>query len=195
MVLVASRTSNRERQRLKGLHENEFGVDDGKRRLPLTWGDCQRNIPVVVDEKGNRRRMCPHVGCRHHLFLDVLENGNIRVAFRDRDPDEIPVACSLDFVADGVARKLDEVGHVLGLTRERVRQIEESARRKYRRALYLAGIGADGDAEDDEDDPEEDLDLSTDGFELPEDSPESEPESEPSEPPSEPTPSEPKRDA
>jgi DNA-directed RNA polymerase sigma subunit (sigma70/sigma32) len=46
----------------------------------------------------------------------------------DREPWEIPATCSLD-VAEG-SRTLEEVGHFLNLTRERIRQVEEVALKK-----------------------------------------------------------------
>jgi DNA-directed RNA polymerase sigma subunit (sigma70/sigma32) len=38
---------------------------------------------------------------------------------------------------------LEEIAEMMGLTRERVRQIEANALRKLRRALYRRGIDAD----------------------------------------------------
>lgn len=101
--------------------EREREPDDGKRRLPLTRGDCL-----------DGPRPCPFVSCRHHLLLDVHPNtGNLQVVFPDVfDPDgtprleEMPETCSLD-VADLGGSTLEEVGEAMNVTRERVRQIEE----------------------------------------------------------------------
>lgn len=83
---------------------------------PVTRGDC-------VDGP----RPCPWVGCRHHLFLDVNPaTGHIKAAFPGLEFDEIPETCSLD-VADRGGASLHDIGRLMRLTRERVRQIEESA--------------------------------------------------------------------
>ena len=89
--------------------------------LPATRGDCPEFRP------------CPHVSCRHHYGVDAGVIGNsfaVRVAvgfFLVMDN------CALDFVEDHPdGATLEEVGAALLLTRERVRQIEESALQKVR---------------------------------------------------------------
>src|SRR5688572_7854160 len=80
---------------------------------PRTRGDCEA-----------ASRPCPFASCRHHLYLDVHPStGSLKLNFPDVDPDEIPETCSLDVAARGGAT-LEELGHLLNLTRERVRQIE-----------------------------------------------------------------------
>ena len=67
-------------------------------------------------------RPCPFVGCRHHLAIDVNRSGSIHhTGARE--------SCVLD-VAEGGPRPLIEVGHIIGVTRERVRQLETIALRK-----------------------------------------------------------------
>lgn len=60
-------------------------------------------------------RPCPHVTCRHHLDVEK-RNGAI-----GHGP-----TCSLD-VADEGEHTLEEVGEILGVTRERVRQLQSDA--------------------------------------------------------------------
>lgn len=72
-------------------------------------------------------RPCPYVGCRYHLMIEVTEHG--RIIFKDHDPTEMAETCALD-VADRGESTLEAVGEVYGVTRERVRQIEESALRR-----------------------------------------------------------------
>jgi hypothetical protein len=82
-------------------------------RHPATRGGCL-DVP----------RPCPFVSCKHHLYLDVNpETGSIKLNFPDKDPDELAETCSLD-VADAGGITLEEVGELLNLTRERVRQVE-----------------------------------------------------------------------
>ncbi|MSP60049.1 MAG: DNA-binding protein [Myxococcales bacterium] len=69
-------------------------------------------------------RPCPFVSCKHHLYLDVnQETGSIKLNFPDIDPWEMRETCSLD-VADRGGITLEEVGEILNLTRERIRQVE-----------------------------------------------------------------------
>ena len=82
---------------------------------PATRGDC-RGVA----------RPCPWAGCRHHLYLDVATNGSLILNFPDLEPDELVETCSLD-VADAGEHRLETVGDLLNLTRERARQIEARA--------------------------------------------------------------------
>ena len=69
-------------------------------------------------------RPCPWVACKHHLYLDVNpETGSIKINFPDLEPWELPETCSLD-VADRGGITLEEVGEIMNLTRERIRQVE-----------------------------------------------------------------------
>lgn len=78
-------------------------------------------------------RPCPYVSCKHHLYLDVNEvTGSIRFNFPDMEVWEIGETCVLD-IADRGGETLESIGELLGLTRERVRQIEGKAMRLARR--------------------------------------------------------------
>lgn len=87
--------------------------------------------PVVdVDRPKTREQCrghegpCPFVSCRHHLYLDVNpENGSIKFNFPHLEPWELRESCALD-IAERTAITLEEVGEVMNLTRERVRQVE-----------------------------------------------------------------------
>jgi hypothetical protein len=70
-------------------------------------------------------RPCPFVSCRHNLYLDVSEDGRLRLNFPDREPDQMTASCVLDLVNDG-PRILDTIGGLMGLSKERARQIEVS---------------------------------------------------------------------
>ena len=104
--------------------------DTSERRLPMTRGEC----PDV--------RPCPHVTCKHHLAFDVNpKTGAIKTNFPDREPDELTESCTLD-VADAGGITLEEVGEVMNLTRERVRQLETKALAKVAAAMAKAGLTA-----------------------------------------------------
>jgi hypothetical protein len=69
-------------------------------------------------------RPCPWVSCKHHLYLDVNpETGSIKLNFPDLEVWEMKDTCSLD-VADRNGITLEEVGEIMNLTRERIRQVE-----------------------------------------------------------------------
>jgi hypothetical protein len=72
-------------------------------------------------------RPCPHVSCRHHLYLDVSpRTGAIKLNVPDLEVWDLPTSCALD-VAENGATTLEDVGGILNLTRERIRQLELSA--------------------------------------------------------------------
>ena len=86
-------------------------LDDFDR--PRTRGECKEDV-----------RPCPYVSCKHHLYLDVNpETGSIKLNFPDLEVWEMAETCSLD-VADRGGITLEEVGAILNLTRERIRQVE-----------------------------------------------------------------------
>ncbi len=65
------------------------------------------------------RGACEQIGCRYHLDRDR------------RRGHQLPEACALE-VADSGARTLEQISALLGITRERVRQIEARALRRLR---------------------------------------------------------------
>jgi hypothetical protein len=88
------------------------------------------NPPVDIPRPRNRAecteeaRPCPWVACKHHLYLDVNpETGSIKINFPDLEPWELGETCALD-VADRGGITLEEVGEIMNLTRERIRQVE-----------------------------------------------------------------------
>lgn len=72
-------------------------------------------------------RPCPFVSCKHHLFVDVsARTGAIKLNFPDLDVWEMNESCALD-VADRGGTTLEDVGAIMNLTRERIRQVEVKA--------------------------------------------------------------------
>lgn len=88
-------------------------------------------------------RPCPWVSCRHHLYLDVTASGGVHINHYGLDPDEVPATCSLD-LTQGEGMTIDEVGDVMGITRERARQIEHQGIRKIRHLPLLREIAKAG---------------------------------------------------
>ena len=80
--------------------------------------------PKLREDCAQAERPCPFVSCKHHLYLDVNpETGSIKLNFPDLEVSEMAETCSLD-VADRGGITLEEVGEILNLTRERIRQVE-----------------------------------------------------------------------
>lgn len=78
----------------------------------------------------NMPRPCLFVSCRHHLYLDVNEEtGSVKFNFPDKEVWELEETCALD-AADRGGITLEEVGLIMNLTRERIRQLELSGLEK-----------------------------------------------------------------
>jgi hypothetical protein len=80
--------------------------------------------PKTRAECRGEARPCPWVACKFHLYLDVNpETGSIKINFPDLEPEDMKDTCSLD-VAERGGITLEEVGEIMNLTRERIRQVE-----------------------------------------------------------------------
>ena len=96
---------------------------------------ARRSLPIIRPRTRSQcadvPRPCPFVSCRHHLYLDVREDGSMRVNFPDREPDEMMASCTLDLATDG-PRTLDIIGALMGVSKERARQLERTGLQKVR---------------------------------------------------------------
>lgn len=101
---------------------------------PLTEADLAAlaERPKTRADCVGGERPCPWAACRYHLLLDVTSEGTIRVYAEDIE--EMHETCALD-VADREEEgaTLEQVGDLLAITRERVRQIETRALLKLNR--------------------------------------------------------------
>ena len=83
--------------------------------------------PKTRSECKDMDRPCPFVSCKYHLYIDVHPvRGSIKLNFPDIEVWEMSESCALD-VADRSGITLEEVGEIMNLTRERVRQVETQA--------------------------------------------------------------------
>ena len=110
------------------LDTEELPVDLGP---PRPAALTRLSLPVLSrpksrDECASVPRPCPFVGCRYNLYLDVRADGAMRLNFPDRDPWDMATSCALDMASDG-PRTLDTIAAMMGISKERARQIEASA--------------------------------------------------------------------
>lgn len=88
--------------------------------------------PVSRSTCREAKRPCLYVSCRYHLYLDVNPStGSIKLNFPDKQVWELEESCALD-VAERGGVTLEEVGAIMNLTRERIRQVEVSGLGKLR---------------------------------------------------------------
>ena len=142
MVMKASRDARSEmpvdempteRGRPKTMSRREILREERRRQRA---GDVLEIIPY--DRPMNRSecrsasRPCLFVACKYHLYLDVNpETGSIKMNFPELDVWQLEETCALD-VAERGGVTLEEVGDILNLTRERVRQVEVTGLSKIR---------------------------------------------------------------
>jgi hypothetical protein len=99
---------------------------------PRTRGECREGL-----------RPCPYFSCKYHLYLDIKKNGSFKLNFPNVEIMDMQNSCSLDIAEQEPPQTLDEIGNLMNLTRERVRQIESRALRKL--GPGLAELLADDD--------------------------------------------------
>src|SRR5215471_9343061 len=90
----------------------------------LLYPEHDYEKPRMRSECAEGIRPCPFVSCKHHLYLDVSSRtGAIKLNFPDLEVWEMTETCALD-IADRGGTTLEEVGAIMNLTRERIRQVE-----------------------------------------------------------------------
>ncbi len=102
-------------------------ADDMDYRRPRTRADCENGI-----------RPCPFVSCRYHLYLDVNPTtGSMKRNFPDLEVWEMPQTCALDVASQGGVT-LEEVGEIMNLTRERIRQLEQAGLERLQQESFVS---------------------------------------------------------
>lgn len=103
------------------IEEGKQLVDEMHYQRPETRADC-------VDGP----RPCPFVSCKYHLYLDVKnETQSIKINFPHLEVWEMEETCALD-VAERGGLTLEQVGRIMNLTRERIRQVESDGLERLR---------------------------------------------------------------
>ena len=111
------------RVRSKTIAPKKLTREEKRQAAELTYPDDVIR-PRTREECRTATRPCPFVSCSHHLYLDVNpESGAIKLNFPHLEVWEMAETCALD-VADRGGITLEEVGAILNLTRERIRQVE-----------------------------------------------------------------------
>jgi hypothetical protein len=93
----------------------------------LLYPESDYEKPRLRSECADGPRPCPYVSCKYHLYIDVsARTGAIKLNFPDLEVWELGESCALD-VADRGGTTLEDVGAIMNLTRERIRQVEVKA--------------------------------------------------------------------
>ena len=117
-----SRTMSRKEIARELRRQRAFGIIDHDLEEVIREIESQR--PRSRAECVNGPRPCMFISCKHHLYLDVNPaTGSIKLNFPDKEVWEMGETCALD-VADRGGITLEEVGSIMNLTRERIRQVE-----------------------------------------------------------------------
>lgn len=96
--------------------------------------------PRTRAECKDGERPCAFVSCKHHLYLDVsARTGAIKLNFPDLEVWEMTETCALD-IADRGGATLEEVGAIMNLTRERIRQVEVKGLAKLQALREMAAL-------------------------------------------------------
>jgi hypothetical protein len=129
---VPDMTDDKPRQRARTMSRKEMarmfrqqkalgGVDP---ELQALMAELDATRPKLRGECAEGERPCPYVSCKYNLYVDVNpRTGSVKMNFPDKELWELAETCALD-VADRQGITLEEVGVIMNLTRERVRQLE-----------------------------------------------------------------------
>ena len=141
-VLLPDDAAADERRRSKTMSRKEMARDLRRRRLlgevdpeeSSLLAELSGNRPRSRSDCVNSPRPCVFVSCKYNLYLDVNpETGSIKLNFPDKEIWELEYTCALD-VAEKGGITLEEVGEIMNLTRERIRQVETRGLGKVRTA-------------------------------------------------------------
>src|SRR5215470_3810296 len=136
-------TAPEARRRSKTMSRKEMARDLRRRRLSGEVDPEEQELLKLIDRQRPRTRAdcmngprpCLFVSCKHNLYLDVNpETGSIKLNFPDKEIWELEHTCALD-VAEKGGITLEEVGAIMNLTRERIRQVETRGLMKLREAV------------------------------------------------------------
>lgn len=131
-----------DRRRSKTMSRKEMARELRRRRVTgdvdpeegALLHEIEANRPKTRADCVSSDRPCLYVSCKYNLYLDVNpETGSIKLNFPDKEIWELPYTCALD-VAEQGGITLEEVGAIMNLTRERIRQVETRGLTKLKEA-------------------------------------------------------------
>jgi hypothetical protein len=131
-----------DRKRSKTMSRKEMARELRRQRLAGTMDadelmllqELSSNRPKTRADCISSPRPCVFVSCKYNLYLDVNpETGSIKLNFPDKELFDLEHTCALD-VAEKGGITLEEVGEIMNLTRERIRQVETRGLEKVRDA-------------------------------------------------------------
>jgi Sigma-70, region 4 len=129
---VRARTISIKRLSKRELERGRMLFPESEMQRPKSRGDCLHGE--------HSERPCPYVSCKHHLFLDVNDRtGSIKLNFPELEVWDLPETCALD-IADRGGITLEEVGEIMNLTRERIRQLETRGLAKLKALGEMASL-------------------------------------------------------
>ncbi len=106
-----------------------------KRKKKSIFKELDELRPKIRADCKNVPRPCPYASCRFNTFLDIHpSSGKLKILHKNcEDPADMKMDnCVLDIVDKHGALTLEEIGTIMNITRERVRQIGDTACRKMR---------------------------------------------------------------
>lgn len=138
------------RPKIDGTAERIWGA---KLCTPESTREIRRQVkgrPRATHWRPQRRsqctedRPCPYVGCKFNLVLEIMMGGGLRYTRGSPDDPLAPWSgdvsnCMHDHMHEA-GMTLDEIGVVLGMSRERVRQIEAVALTKIKKSAFAREV-------------------------------------------------------
>ena len=121
---------------------------DEAAKLRSEWEAAQHLRPKARGDCVKGPRPCPWYSCWFHLGLDVdAKTGRAQLRIAPDDLFTVAHTCSLD-LADKGDVTLEFIGRLLGVTKERIRQVESLGLRHMRRTADRTGVLDDAKGED-----------------------------------------------
>ncbi len=130
------RKSRNRPRTIAGRRLSRAEIEEGIRLVDEMWYER----PKTRADCAEGPRPCPFVSCKYHLYLDVKDDTHsIKLNFPHLEVWEMEHTCSLDLAERG-GMTLEDVGHIMNLTRERVRQVEVAGIEKLRETGLIEDI-------------------------------------------------------
>ena len=112
---MRGRSISIDRTRKGELEAGKLEYPEEEHWRPRTRADCAKV-----------ERPCPYVSYKHHLYLDAKPNGTVVFNHPNLESWEMEETCALD-VAERGALSLEDIGAILGITKQGVALIEQRA--------------------------------------------------------------------